>query len=289
MTDLRQQLEDAWTSVENSQSSEPTNEIVATSENNNETAPAEPTEVITAPNSYKQEYKDSFNQLPTEWQKYLATREKEVEQGLSKARNQYSWVDKVYNDRREALAAQGYNSAQDYINDLVLISDALAKDPTATLEALRSNYGIEASGQENNALQRQIQTLSQMVSQQQSYLNAQRQENIKNALNAFMNAKDESGNAKHIYFDDVRDEMVALLKSGLAQDYEDAYNQAVWRVESVRNKMIAAQAKAELEQKTATAQRAKTAAFEPTSKTEGTPKELSLREEIEKNLAIYGE
>lgn len=288
MTDLRQQLEDAWTSADEQSSAQPQT-VATTSENNNETAPAEPTEVITAPNSYKQEYKDSFNQLPTEWQKYLATREKEVEQGLSKARNQYSWVDKVYNDRREALAAQGYNSAQDYINDLVLISDALAKDPTATLEALRSNYGVEASGQENNALQRQLMALQQTVNQQQSYLNAQRQESIMNALNAFMNAKDESGNAKHIYFDDVRDEMVALLKSGLAKDYEDAYNQAVWRVESVRNKMIAAQAKAELEQKTATAQKAKTAAFEPTSKTEGTPKKLSLREELERNMAMFGE
>lgn len=288
MTDLRQQIEDAWTSADEQSSAQPQT-VATTSENNNEPAPAEPTEVITAPNSYKQEYKDSFNQLPTEWQKYLATREKEVEQGLSKARNQYSWVDKVYNDRREALAAQGYNSAQDYINDLVLISDALAKDPTATLEALRSNYGIEASGQENNALQRQLMALQQTVNQQQSYLNAQRQESIMNALNAFMNAKDESGNAKHIYFDDVRDEMVALLKSGLAKDYEDAYNQAVWRVESVRNKMIAAQAKAELEQKTATAQKAKTAAFEPTSKTEGTPKKLSLREELERNMAMFGE
>ena len=288
MTDLRQQIEDAWTSADEQSSAQPQT-VATTSENNNETAPAEPTEVITAPNSYKQEYKDTFNQLPTEWQKYLATREKEVEQGLSKARNQYSWVDKVYNDRREALAAQGYNSAQDYINDLVFISDALAKDPTATLEALRSNYGIEASGQENNALQRQLMALQQTVNQQQSYLNAQRQESIMNALNAFMNAKDESGNAKHIYFDDVRDEMVALLKSGLAKDYEDAYNQAVWRVESVRNKMIAAQAKAELEQKTATAQKAKTAAFEPTSKTEGTPKKLSLREELERNMAMFGE
>jgi hypothetical protein len=287
MTDLRQQIEDAWTSADEQSSAQP--QTVATSENNNEPAPAEPTEVITAPNSYKQEYKDSFNQLPPEWQKYLATREKEVEQGLSKARNQYSWVDKVYNDRREALAAQGYNSAQDYINDLVLISDALAKDPTATLEALRSNYGVEANGQENNALQRQLMALQQTVNQQQSYLNAQRQESIMNALNAFMNAKDESGNAKHVYFDDVRDEMVALLKSGLAKDYEDAYNQAVWRVESVRNKMIAAQAKAELEQKTATAQKAKTAAFEPTSKTEGTPKKLSLREELERNMAMFGE
>ena len=287
MTDLRQQLENAWTSAD-TQSSEQETQKVAISEDN-QAAPAEPAEVISAPNSYKQEYKDSFNQLPTEWQKYLSSREKEVEQGLSRARNQYSWVDKVYNDRRDTLAAQGYNNAQDYFNDLVLISDALNKDPAATLDLLKQNYNIGSGSQENNALQRQLTALQQTVREQQNYLNAQRQESIVNALNAFMNAKDESGNAKHIYFDDVRDEMVALLKSGLAKDYEDAYNQAVWRVESVRNKMIAERAKNELVQKQATAQKAKTAAFDPTGKTEGTPKKLSLREELERNMAIFGD
>ena len=52
MTELRQQIEDAWTSAENPQSAEPQN--VATSEDN-QTAPAEPVEIITAPNSYTKE------------------------------------------------------------------------------------------------------------------------------------------------------------------------------------------------------------------------------------------
>lgn len=286
MTDLRQQLENAWTSAENPQSSEQEN--VAISEDNQE-ATAEPTEVINAPNSYKQEYKDSFNQLPTEWQKYLSSREKEVEQGLSRARNQYSWVDKVYNDRKDALEAQGYNSAQDYINDLVLISDALNKDPTATIDLLKQNYGVNATGsQQDNALQRQLTALQEKVLQQQNFLQQQEAQRVKSELDAFVNAKDESGNLKHAYFDDVKEEMRKLFAAGLVNNFDDAYNRAIWAVDSVREKMIAERAKNDMAQKQATAQKAKTAAFEPTSKTEGTPKKRSLREEIEHNMAIFG-
>lgn len=286
MTDLRQQLENAWTSAENPQSSEQEN--VAISEDNQE-ATAEPTEVINAPNSYKQEYKDSFNQLPTEWQKYLSSREKEVEQGLSRARNQYSWVDKVYNDRKDALAAQGYNSAQDYINDLVLISDALNKDPTATIDLLKQNYGVNATGsQQDNALQRQLTALQEKVLQQQNFLQQQEAQRVKSELDAFVNAKDESGNLKHAYFDDVKEEMRKLFAAGLANTFDEAYNRAIWAVDSVREKMIAERAKNDMAQKQATAQKAKTAAFEPISKTEGTPKKRSLREEIEHNMAIFG-
>lgn len=286
MTDLRQQLENAWTSAENPQSSEQEN--VAISEDNQE-ATAEPTEVINAPNSYKQEYKDSFNQLPTEWQKYLSSREKEVEQGLSRARNQYSWVDKVYNDRKDALVAQGYNSAQDYINDLVLISDALNKDPTATIDLLKQNYGVNATGsQQDNALQRQLTALQEKVLQQQNFLQQQEAQRVKSELDAFVNAKDESGNLKHAYFDDVKEEMRKLFAAGLANTFDEAYNRAIWAVDSVREKMIAERAKNDMAQKQATAQKAKTAAFEPTSKTEGTPKKRSLREEIEHNMAIFG-
>lgn len=286
MTDLRQQLENAWTSAENPQSSEQKN--VAISEDNQE-ATAEPTEVINAPNSYKQEYKDSFNQLPTEWQKYLSSREKEVEQGLSRARNQYSWVDKVYNDRKDALAAQGYNSAQDYINDLVLISDALNKDPTATIDLLKQNYGVNATGsQQDNALQRQLTALQEKVLQQQNFLQQQEAQRVKSELDAFVNAKDESGNLKHAYFDDVKEEMRKLFAAGLVNNFDEAYNRAIWAVDSVREKMIAERAKNDMAQKQATAQKAKTAAFEPISKTEGTPKKRSLREEIEHNMAIFG-
>lgn len=284
MTDLRQQLEDAWTSAEGesqTQSSDPQN--VATSEDSKPETPAEPQVVITAPHSYKQEFKDSFNTLTPEWQKYLSDREKEVEQGLSRARNQYSWVDKFYTDRKDALTGQGYTNAQDYLSDLVLIHDALNKNPSATIEALKQNYGINESPKEDNALQRQVDSLIEMVGRQQNELNRQQEERIAKSLRDFLEAKDDAGNLKHTYVEDVKGEMANLLSAGLAKDYEDAYEQAIWRVESVRNKIIADKAAGEIASKASVAQKAKTASFDPTPKKEGTVKKLGLREELTRN------
>lgn len=278
MTELRQQIEDAWTSAENPQSAEPQN--VATSEDN-QTAPAEPVEVITAPNSYTKEAKDWFSTLPHENQKYLADREKQFEQGLSRARNQYSWVEKIYNDRKDALTGNGYQNAQAYINDLVLIADALEKDPASTIEALKQNYGL--NGSQDNALQRQLSELTSKLNEQQKYLDAQRAESTAREYQEFVNAKDDKGNLKHPYFEDVKGEMMNLFKAGMAKNFEDAYDQAIWRIEGVRNKIIASQTGAKLEQKATEAQKAKAAGFDPSSKKEGTPRVLSLREELERN------
>lgn len=289
MTDLRQQLEDAWTSAVSEsepQSAEPQTNV-ATSEDN-QTATAEPVEVITAPNSYTKEMKDWFSTLPHGNQKYLAEREKQFEQGLSRARNQYGWVDKYFNDRKDSLTAQGYNNAQEYLNDLVLISDALNKDPSATISALQAQYGIEG-GANDNALQRQLNAVSQKLTEQQRYLDAQRQEQIKAEYDAFVNAKDEKGNPKYPYINEVNAEMVNLFRAGFAKNFEDAYNQAVWRVEGVRNKIIANQAGLSVQEKASAAAKAKAASFEPTSKTDAAGKKLSLREELERNYDQFME
>ena len=281
MTDIKQQLEEAWSSADE-QSTEP--QDVATSENNN-TAPAEPVEIINAPNSYTKEAKDWFNTLPHENQKYLAEREKQFEQGLSRARNQYAWVDKAYNDRKDNLVKQGFNSAQEYYDTLVSIADALEKDPSGTIAQLQSIYGIG----NDNALQRQLSDLQQRVTEQQNYLRQQENNRVKGEYDVFINAKDENGNLKHAYYNDVKGEMINLLNMGLAKNFEDAYNQAIWRVETVRNKIIEEKAKSNVAQATATAQKAKTAAFEPSAKADATPKKRSLREEIENNFAILGD
>ena len=284
MTDIRQQLEDAWTSAETQSAEQPTEDVAASESNNTE--PAEPVEVINAPNSYTKEAKDWFNTLPHENQKYLAEREKQFEQGLSRARNQYAWVDKAYNDRKDNLLKQGFNNAQEYYNTLVSIADALEKDPQSTIAQLQSIYGISGN---DNALQRQLLDLQQTVANQQNYLRQQENNRIKSEYDVFVNAKDENGNLKHGYFEDVKSDMLALLQAGMAKNFEDAYNQAIWRNETVRNKIIEEQTKVGLQKATATAQKAKTAAFEPTSKGDATPKKRTLREELEHNMAIYGE
>lgn len=282
MTDLRDEIEQAYASAQK-QSQEPENKVdVSEDTAKQEPAQAPVEEVITAPNSYKQEYKDSFSSLPHDWQKYLATREKEMEQGLSRARNEYNWVNNIYNPRKDALTAQGYNNAQEYFETLVGIADALEKNPAATISQLQSIYG--SNNDNPSQIEQQINSLAQSQQEMKNYITAVRNERIVNEWNSFVNAKDEAGNPKHPYLEDVKDEMKALFNAGLAKNYDDAYNRAIWQVESVRNKMLAEKNKADLAQKASEAQKVKAAAFNPSSKADGEVKELDLREEIARNF-----
>lgn len=282
MTDIRDEIEQAYASAQK-QSQEPENKVdVSEDASKQEPAQAPVEEVITAPNSYKQEYKDSFSSLPHDWQKYLATREKEMEQGLSRARNEYNWVNNAYNARKDALTAQGYNNAQEYFEALVGIADALEKNPAATISRLQSIYG--SNNDNPSQIEQQINSLAQSQQEMKNYITAVQTERIVNEWNSFVNAKDEAGNPKHPYLEDVKDEMKALLNAGLAKNYDDAYNRAIWQVESVRNKMLAEKNKADLAQKASEAQKVKAAAFNPSSKADGEVKELDLREEIARNF-----
>lgn len=282
MTDLRDEIEQAYASAQK-QSQEPENKVdVSEDTAKQEPAQAPVEEVITAPNSYKQEYKDSFSSLPHDWQKYLATREKEMEQGLSRARNEYNWVNNIYNPRKDALTAQGYNNAQEYFETLVGIADALEKNPAATISQLQSIYG--SNNNNPSQIEQQINSLAQSQQEMKNYITAVQNERIVNEWNSFVNAKDEAGNPKHPYLEDVKDEMKALFNAGLAKNYDDAYNRAIWQVESVRNKMLAEKNKADLAQKASEAQKVKAAAFNPSSKADGEVKELDLREEIARNF-----
>lgn len=291
MNDIRQQLEDAWSSAQGenqTQSTDPQTNV-ATSEDNASSAPAEPSEVITAPNSYKQEFKDSFNTLTPAWQKYLSDREKEVEQGLSRARNQYKWVDKLYTDRKDDLSAMGYQNAQEYLSDLDKIFVTLDQNPRDTIDKLSQFYGIDGGAANDNTLQRQLAAISQKLNEHQRFLDAQRKESVQKEYEAFMNAKDDKGNPKYAFYNDVSSEMANLIRAGLAKNFEEAYNQAIWRVEDVRNKIIAQKAGESIQEKADVVGKAKSAAFDPSSKTEGSIRPLSLREEIERNYNRFME
>lgn len=280
MTDLHDEIEKAYASA-TSQSQEPENKVdVSEDAKATEPAQAPEVEVITAPNSYKQEYKESFNTLPHDWQKYLAAREKEMEQGLSRARNENNWVNNLYNPRKDSLTAQGYKNAQEYFETLVGIADALDQDPNGTIAKLSNIYGSNPNPSQPTVLEQQINSLAQSQQEMRNYIDSVRNERIANEWNSFVNAKDEAGNLKHPYIEEVKDEMQTLFKAGIAKNYEDAYARAIWQVEDVRNKLMAAKTQSEIATKQANAQKVKSASFNPSSKADQATKEMSLREEI---------
>ena len=248
----------------------------------------EPIEVVSAPKSFKQEFKDSFNTLSPEWQKYLVSREKEYEQGLSRARNAYGWVDKLAGEKKALIASQGFKNFEDYVSTLIGVADSLESDPKAMISKLQVLYGVSSAANDNN-MQTQLLSQNAQITELQNTLNAFLDERAQREYQAFVNAKDEEGKIKHIYFDELKDQMHLLLARGLAENLEDAYDQAIWRVARVRDEVLQNLAKQQIDRRENEAKRAQAASFEPASKIEGSTRELSLREEIERNFDKFGE
>ena len=285
MSEIREELEKNLASAETQ-----SKETNANEEQPANQEPAVTDEWMDAPKAYKKEFQDSFKTLSPEWRQYLIEREKQSERGFSDMGNKLNdlkWVDNLYNTRAERLKANGYSKAQDYIEQLVQIEDALSADPQSTLQALAEAYGVKFN--DNTALsslQRQVNDVQQLVAAQRQYIQQQQQETGNRLVNEFVNAKDEAGNPKHPYFNDVREVMTDLIRKGAANDLDTAYNMAIWTNGDIREKLIQAEKAKELAAKVDKAQKAKDAGFNPTSKTVPPAKEETLRDSLER---IYEE
>lgn len=243
-------------------------------------------EWMDAPKSYTKEYQENFKTLSPDWRKYLIEREKQVERGFSDLGNKanaFNWVNDAFSSRQERLAKNGINQVQDYFNLLTQIDDALATDPQKTIQALADSYGVKFGDNNSSldSLRGELRDVRQELASQQAYLKEQQTKQANLAFNEFVNAKDEQGNLKHPYLNEVRQDMINLIKGGVSQTLDDAYNKAIYLNEAVRNKIISEKSQAELNSKVAEAGKAKAAGFNPSSKTEPEEREKSIQELLE--------
>jgi len=237
----------------------------------------------TAPKSYTKEFQENFYQLSPEWQEYLVTREKQTEKGFSEMGNKlnaYKWAEKLFDDRQERLKASGFSKPQEYIEKLVAVDDALYQNPSAVLEKLAEVYGVQNVSNKKAFDDLQTKLWQQLKSAEQHW-KQRRQDDAAFDVERFVLAADDAGKLKHPLYQDVRSEMQKALKSGSAKNLEEAYALAVWAKPETRDKMIEDRVKAILEEKIEAAKMAQDAAFLPNLKASETPKELSLREELE--------
>ena len=284
MSDLRDELEQGFSSVETQ--SETPNISDNIEEQPVSQEPAVIDEWMDAPKSYTKEYQDTFKTLSPDWRKYLIEREKQVERGFSEKNNRidaYKWADNAFNSRQERMAKLGFQKAQDYIEHMTAIDDALELNPAETIKALANAYGVNfgETTNSNTEVQRQIANMQQEMQSYRDFIKNQQQMQANNEFNAFINAKDEVGNPKHPYFEDVKADMSNLLAQGRATNFEDAYEKAIWANEAVRQKLIEESVKQQLNSKVEAAKVAKDAGFTPKSKAQEEVRELSLREELE--------
>ena len=284
MGDLRDELEQGFTSAEEQSETQTISDNVEEQPVSQE--PAVIDEWMDAPKSYTKEYQDTFKTLSPEWRKYLIEREKQVERGFSEKNNRidaYKWADNAFNSRQERMAKLGFSKAQDYIEHMTAIDDALELNPAETIKALANAYGVNFGETTNSdtEVQRQIANMQQEMQSYKTFIQNQQQMQANNEFNAFINAKDDAGNPKHPYFEDVRTDMQNILRQGGAKNFEEAYSKAIWANEAVRQKLIEESVKQQLNSKVEAAKVAKDAGFTPKSKAQEEVRELSLREELE--------
>lgn len=284
MSDLRDELEQGFSSVETQSETQTISDNVEEQPVSQE--PAVIDEWMDAPKSYTKEYQDTFKTLSPDWRKYLIEREKQVERGFSEKNNRiesYKWADNAFNSRQERMAKLGFQKAQDYIEHMTAIDDALELNPAETIKALANAYGVNfgETTNSNTEVQRQIASIQQEMRSYKDFVKAQQQQQANNEFNAFINAKDEAGNPKHPYFEEVRADMQELLRQEKAANFEDAYDQAIYANKVVRQKIIDEAVKSALNSKVEAAKVAKDAGFSPKSKAQEEVRELSLREELE--------
>jgi hypothetical protein len=287
MSDLRDELEQGFSSVETQSETQTISDNVEEQPVSQE--PAVIDEWMDAPKSYTKEYQDTFKTLSPDWRKYLIEREKQVERGFSEKNNRiesYKWADNAFNSRQERMAKLGFQKAQDYIEHMTAIDDALELNPAETIKALANAYGVNFGETTNSdtEVQRQIATMQQEMQSYRDFIKNQQQQQANNEFNAFINAKDEAGNPKHPYFEDVKADMSNLLAQGRARNFEEAYNAAIWANEAVRQKLIEESVKQQLNSKVEAAKVAKDAGFSPKSKAQEEVREKSLREELEEQF-----
>lgn len=203
-------------------------------------------ETIRAPASLPAALKAKFAELPQEWRDAFLKRDEDVNaaktQWDTKAQR-LNRFDEIFAPRREKLQLAGLDEFQ-AVQSLLAAQDLLERDPVAGLQYLARTYGADLStlaaqavGQQPavaplldpthplvaqlNTLQRRLDAREQGDEQQQLAL-------ATNDIAAF------KADPKNLYFDNVREQMVALLKAGQASSLADAYETACWMSPEVR-------------------------------------------------------
>lgn len=249
-------------------------------------------QALLAPESYQEKFASDFKNLPQEWQVFLIEHENKNNEKYQQALNglqDYKLLEAQYEANRLRLQEQGVEKIRDWLSGLIWIDSEMARRPEQTLLAIAKVYGVnlengkhKQSGVSDETVAR-LNQLEQNFHEITSYLSGLHNQRMDEILQMFGRQTDQEGNLLHPYFEAVKNQIWGLLESGAVQNVEDAYENALWLNPQVRSELIEKQ----ISFRAAEAQKAHKAAFSPKGKSEAPERPLTLREELEKNMAAF--
>jgi hypothetical protein len=249
-------------------------------------APADdpPQEDIVPPTRLSPEAKAQFKDWPPIARNEFRRMEADTKRGVEKLQQElgrFAPVDAALAPHREKWQMQGLDDGK-VVQMLVAAHNFLERDPQNAIAYLARQYGVNIpqAGQATPAEQADphVQRLQQQIATLQTRLQAdtqsrqeQQRSQISSTIQAFAHAKDPTGNPAHLYFEDVREDMAALMEAGRADSLETAYEMATWARPDIRKLILAqerqAQDQATRERQAQHAREAKAAAGSVTGST----------------------
>ena len=233
---------------------------------------------LVPPSGYAKEMAASFAELPLAWRRYLSAREEEINKGFGDLRSRiamYKWLENTYEAMASELRHDGIVSQEEWLHKLINVEKQLRAAPQEAIKMLAASYGVSSA-----------QIAPTFTSKPMSDIWSAKI--VEKQIQDFADSKDDSGQLKHPFYQDVIADIYHLLANGSASSLEDAYEMAIWLNKNTRAKLIALNVDSGLQDKSKEAQKAKTASFTVSGKAEPDYKKMSLREELEHRFAAMG-
>lgn len=229
-----------------------------------QTVPEQAKPAIEAPISWSAEQKAKWATLPPDTREYIAQRDKESHEAITRAGQQikaYEPIGKVIEQFSHVFQKNGLQP-HDGIARMMAVNEMLEANPETAIREIARAYGVNLSGDaEQNATpeSQRIAELEARLAKQETHLTARmRQE--QEAQNATL-AREIADFAKDKpHFESVRKVMAGLMSSGAAETMQDAYDKAIYADPTIRQSLqVDAQKAAEEKRKADEAERVKKA------------------------------
>ena len=208
-------------------------------------------EPIQAPNTWKVEAKAKFAALDPEVQQEIMRREKDVARTLTLHDQDRTFgkslrdVVSPYMPMINAEGASPEAAIQSLLNTAYKLRTASPQDKARLFAGLAQQYGVDLSSMQPQdqpyidptvaQLQQELQQIKGVFSQQQT------QQQLAEKQQALQMVDQFKADPANPHFDQVRDQMGALMQAGLAGSIKEAYEKAVYMHPEVRQKVLSEQ------------------------------------------------
>jgi len=215
---------------------------------------------IDAPVSWSAEQKAKWATLPPDTREYIAQRDRESHEAISRAGQQikaFEPIGKVIEQFSHVFQKNGLQP-HDGIARMMAVNEMLEANPRAAIAEIARVYGVNLQGetaQDASPENARVAELEAELGKIKTHLTAQQRQQLQAENDALAREIDDFAKDKP-HFESVRKVMAGLMSSGAAETMKDAYDKAIYADPTIRQSLqVEAQKAAEDKRKADEAER----------------------------------